>query len=102
MRGALIVRARRGRPFTKDILAKDIRKVREKLKIPSELKLADLRRKAWTERANKGTTVPELAASAGWSMDTEAKNMDTYFVTSGPLADEGHTPRGKNIKGTEK
>ena len=28
-----------GRPFTKDILAKDIRQVREKLGIPSELKL---------------------------------------------------------------
>ena len=47
--------------------------------------LADLRRTAWTEMANKGATVPELAASAGWSMDTAAKNMDTYVVTSRPL-----------------
>ena len=101
MPGALIVRTRRGRPFTKDILAKDIRQVREKLGIPSELKLADLRRTAWTEMANKGATVPELAASAGWSMDTAAKNMDTYVVTSGPLADAGHGRREKNIKGTE-
>ena len=62
------MRTRRGRPFTKDILAKDIRKVREKLGIPSGLKLADLRRTAWTEMANKGATVPELAASAGWSI----------------------------------
>ena len=46
MPGALIVRTRRGRPFTKDILAKDIRQVREKLGIPSELKLSDLRRTA--------------------------------------------------------
>ena len=52
--------------------------------------------------ANKGTTVPQLAASAGWSMDTAAKNMDTYVVTSGPLDDEGHNLRGKNIKGTKK
>ena len=52
--------------------------------------------------ANKGATVPELAASAGWSMDTAAKNMDTYVVTSGPLADAGHGRREKNIKGTEK
>ena len=59
------IRTRRGRPFTKDNLAKDIRQVREKLGIPSELKLADLRRTAWTEMANKGATVPELAASAG-------------------------------------
>ena len=57
---------------------------------------------AWTEMANKGATVPELAASAGWSMDTAAKNMDTYVVTSGPLADAGHGRREKNIKGTEK
>ena len=73
-----------------------------KLGISSELKLADLRRTAWTEMANKGATVPELAASAGWSMDTAAKNMDTYVVTSGPLADAGHGRREKNIKGTEK
>ena len=52
--------------------------------------------------ANKGATVPELAASAVWSMDTAAKNMDTYVVTSGPLADAGHGRREKNIKGTEK
>ena len=44
MPGALIVRTRRGRPFNTDILAKDIRQVLEKLVIPSELKLADLRR----------------------------------------------------------
>ena len=72
--------------------------MREKLGIPSELKLSE----AWTEMANKGATVPELAASAGWSMDTAAKNMDTYVVTSGPLADAGHGRREKNIKGTEK
>ena len=77
MPGALIVRTRRGRPLTKDILAKDIRKVREKLGIPSELKLADLRRTAWTEKANKGATVPELAASAGWSMDTPRRRIWT-------------------------
>jgi hypothetical protein len=35
-------------------------------------------------------------------MDTATKKMDTYVVTSGPLADEGHNLRGKNIKGTEK
>ena len=65
------MRTRRGRPFTKDILAKDIRKVREKLGIPSELKLADLRRTAWTEMANKGATVPELANAlilGGWNL----------------------------------
>ena len=51
--------------------------------------------------ANNGATVPELAARTGWSMDTAAKNMDTYVVTSGPLADEGHNLRDENIKGTE-
>ena len=76
--------------------------MRETLGIPSELKLADLRRTAWTAMANKGATVPELAASAVLSMDTAAKSMDTYVVTSGPLADAGHGRREKNIKGTEK
>ena len=47
MPGALIVRTRRGKPFTKDMLATDIRQVREKLGIPSELKLVDL---PWTPR----------------------------------------------------
>ena len=70
MPGALIVRTRRGRPFTKDILAKDIRQVREKLGIPSELKLAALHRTAWAEMANKEAVVPKLAASAGWSLTT--------------------------------
>ena len=96
------MRTRRGRPFTKDMLATDIRQVREKLGIPFELTLSDLRPTAGAEVANKGTTVPQLAASAGWAMDTAAKNMDTYEVTSGPLADEGHKLRDENIKGTEK
>ena len=52
--------------------------------------------------ANKVAIVPQLAASAGWSMDTAAMNMDTYVVTSGPLADAGHGRHGENIKGTEK
>ena len=47
--------------------------MREELGIPSELKLADLRQTAWTEIANKGVTVPQLAASAGWSMITAYK-----------------------------
>ena len=52
--------------------------------------------------ANKGATVPQIAARAGWSMDTAAKDMDTYVVTAGPLADAGHRRHGENIKGTEK
>ena len=54
------MRIRRGRPFTRDILAKGIRQVREKLGIPSELKLADLRRRAWPEMAIKGLWFPNL------------------------------------------
>ena len=56
----------------------------------------------WTKMVNKGATVPELAASAGWSMDIAAKNMDSYLVTSGLPADAGHGRREKNIEGTEK
>ncbi len=74
----------------------------EKLGIPLELKLPDLRRTAWTEMANKRATVPELAAIAGWSMNTAAKNLDAYIVTSRALADAGHGRRDKNIKGTKK
>ena len=35
-------------------------------------------------------------------MNTAAKNMDTYVVTSRPLADAGDGRREKKIKGTEK
>tara|TARA_A100000164_G_scaffold254114_1_gene226395 strand:- start:437 stop:544 length:108 start_codon:yes stop_codon:yes gene_type:complete len=35
-------------------------------------------------------------------MNNVARNMDTYVVTSGALADEGHGRREKNIKGAEK
>ncbi len=35
-------------------------------------------------------------------MDTTAKNMDTYGVTAGTVADAGHGRREKKIKGTEK
>ena len=62
---------------TTKILSKDIRKVREKLGIPSELKLADLRRTAWTEIANKGAKVPELAASAGCGQWTPLRRIWT-------------------------
>ena len=81
-----------------DTLAKDIRQVREKPK----LQLSDLRRTAWTEMANKEAKVPKFAASAEWSMDTPAKNMDTYIVTTGSLADAGHGRRERYIKGTQK
>ena len=63
--------------------------MREKLGIPSELKLSNLHRMAWAEMANKGATVPELAASAAWPMDTAVKNMDTYVVTAESLVDAG-------------
>ena len=59
--------------------------MREKLGIPFELTLSDLRPTAGTEMANKGTTVPQLAASAGSSMDTAANNMGTYVVASQPI-----------------
>ena len=74
---------------TTKILSKDIRKVREKLGIPSELKLADLGRTAWTEMANKGATVPELAASAVSGQWTPRRRIWTPMLS--PL-DPSPTP----------
>ena len=82
-------KTRRCRPFTKDILAKDIRKVREKVGIPSKLKLADLRRKTWTEMANKGPTVPQLSASARCGQWTPRQRI--WTPVSSPL-DPSPTP----------
>ena len=65
------------------MLATDIRQVREKLGIPSELKLADLRRTAWTEMANKGLSA-ELAASADGQW-TPQRRIWTPMCPSGPL-----------------
>tara|TARA_S200000501_G_C20456209_1_gene583085 strand:+ start:422 stop:646 length:225 start_codon:yes stop_codon:yes gene_type:complete len=52
--------------------------------------------------ANKMATGPELWAGSGWSMNNAARNMNTYVVTPGALADEGYGRREKNIKGAEK
>ena len=67
------------------MLATDIRQVREKLGIPSELKLADLRRTAWTEMANKGATVPELAASAGGQWTPQRRTWTPMSSLLAPL-----------------
>ena len=86
------MRTRPSKPFTKDTLEKDICQVREKLGIPEELKLGDLRRTAWTEMADGGATVPELAASAGWSMNTAGMKMVTYRTWTPILSRRAHLP----------
>ena len=102
MPGALIVRTWRGKPFTKDILAKGIRQVREKLGIPKELKLGDLRRTAWTEMADGGVPCPSWQRMLDGLWTPLPRTWTPNFVTSEPLADAGHGRREKNIKGTKK
>lgn len=55
------------RPYAdKDQLGKQWRKVRTALEMPSDLRLADLRRTAATEAADGGATEAELDAVHGW------------------------------------
>lgn len=98
---ALVIRTRRGRPYTKDILAKDFRAVRRKAGLPECLQLQDLRRTASSEEANAGATEAEIAARRGWSMKTASKNMDTYVVRSRGLASSAQSKRQKNMRGSK-
>lgn len=96
---ALVVRTRRGRPYMKDRLSRDIRIVLRKAGIPDAVQLRDLRRTATTESAENEATVPEIAAARGWAMATAAKDMDTYVVRSHGLADGAHDKRPRNMQG---
>lgn len=99
MPAALVVRTRRGRPYKKDRLARDVRKILRKAGIPDSVQLRDLRRTATTESAANEATVPELAAARGWAMGTAARNLDTYAVRSFGLAEAAQKKRPRNMRG---
>ena len=52
--------------------------------------------------ANKMAIMLELWAGSGCSINSTAKNMVTYAVTSGTFADASHGRWEKNIKGAKK
>jgi hypothetical protein len=75
---ATVLRTRRGKPYTKDRLTRDVRAVLRKAGIPDELRLSDLRRTASKERAEAGASEAELAAGGGWSIERGAAILDVY------------------------
>ena len=74
MPAALVIRTRRGRPYTKDILAKDIRTVRRLAGLPGDLQLRDLRRTATIEHLCHGNFGAVAAGEVpeGWQLGGEA------------------------------
>jgi integrase len=76
--GAYVVRTRRGRPYTKDRLARDIRIILRAAGIPDAVQLRDLRRTASKERAEAGATEAELASSTGHSIKRGSEILETY------------------------
>jgi integrase len=76
--GAALVRTRRGRPYKKDRLARDVRIILRAAGVPDAIQLRDLRRTASKERAEAGATEAELASSTGHSIEHGSRILDTY------------------------
>ena len=76
--GAVLLRTRRGRPYQKTQLARDVRIILRAVGVPDAIQLRDLRRTASKERAEAGATEAELASSTGHSIEHGSKILDTY------------------------
>jgi len=72
-----------GKPYDRWIYAKLARRVRDKAKLPSELRIADLRRTGTTKLANSGCTEDELMSVTG---HTSRQIVSTYVKRSQILA----------------
>ena len=88
----------RGRPFTKDYLAKGVRKILRKAGIADDVQLRDIRRTASKERAEAGATEAELAAGTGHSIERGAQILDVYNPKSYALA---HAAQDKRRRARE-
>ena len=96
---AVLLRTRRGRPYTKDYLAKEIRNVLTKAKIPKAVQLRDLRRTASKERAESDATEAEIAAAGGWSIERGSQILDVYNPRTFKLARKAQEKRRRNKRG---
>lgn len=98
----LVIRTRRGKPYTKDILAKDIRTVRRMVGLPEELQLRDMRRTATIEEIEGGATTKQVAAARGWAEKSAGKMSDTYGPANFEMAKAAHDQRPRNLKGPKR
>jgi Phage integrase family len=99
---APLLRTPRGRPYTKDYLAKQVRKVLRKAGIPDGVQLRDIRRTASKERAEAGATEAELAAGTGHSIERGSQILDVYNPRSYTLAKSAQDKRRQRGQETEK
>ncbi len=102
MPGVVLVRSRRGRPYQKDRLARDVRIILRAVGVPDAIQLRDLRRTASKERAEAGATEAELASSTGHSIEHGSKILDTYnprsFEQAKAAQDKRREKALKNVK----
>lgn len=97
---ATLIRTRRGLPYTKDRLARDIRGVLRAAGIPDAVQARDLRRTASMERAKGGSTEYEIASSTGHSFAYGSRMRDTYNPLSFDAAERAQDKRRRNKKGS--
>ena len=83
---APLIRTRRGRPYQKDRLARDIRAVLRLAGVPDQVQMRDLRRTVTAEEAEAGATAAEMTAGRGWSHRTGVTMQDTYAPASLEMA----------------
>jgi integrase len=99
MKDALLVRTRRGKPFTKDRLGRDVRHILRNAGIPNIIQMRDLRRTVATEMVESGVTDAEIEAAMGVSSRTSGVWRKTYAPASETMARNARTKRNTNRKG---
>lgn len=75
---APILRNRSGAPYSKDLLTKDFRKVREALWVDDKRRLQDLRRTGNVEAVIGGAEAPTLSAKSGNTIGQSNALFETY------------------------
>jgi integrase len=95
---ALVVRTRRGVPFKKDRLSRDVRHILRAAGIPDAVQMRDLRRNVATELIEAGVTDAELEAAMGVSEKTSGKWRKTYAPASETMARNARLKRKTNMK----
>ncbi len=94
-----LVRTRRGRPYSKDQLARDFRRIADKVGLPKNVQMRDLRRTAHTERLEGGAHPQEARAAIGNSVDRNKTLDDTYSVYSLDMARAAERKRREHKTG---
>ena len=94
-----LVRTRRGRLYSKDLLAQDFRRIANLVGLPKSVQIRDLRRTAPTERLEGGANDQEARSALGNSIDRNAALYDTYSVLSLDMAREAERKRREHKTG---